>query len=162
MMLSKSCDYGVRAILYIAARSERQYIPIRELSDKLDISFHFLTKILQILTQKGLLHSFKGPKGGVRLAIPAQQISLYDVVTAIDGDKLFASGIIGLNACGDDHPCPLHQQWAPIRDQLENMFTSMSLADMAEKIQQQGLRLNDLLQTEMNTGMVPKVHIADK
>jgi Rrf2 family iron-sulfur cluster assembly transcriptional regulator len=157
MMLSKSCDYGLRAILVIASQSQRQFIPIRELSDKLGISFHFLTKILQILTLKGFLVSFKGPRGGVRLATEAKNISLRDIVVAIDGQDLFQSCILGLNACGDEHPCPLHQQWAPIRDQLETMFNTMTLADLADKIHQQGFRLTDLLQSEINPGQISKV-----
>ena len=67
MIFSKSCVYGLRAMIYLASIPREGYVSIKSLSDKLDISFHFLTKILQELTAAELMESMKGPKGGVRL-----------------------------------------------------------------------------------------------
>ena len=86
MILSKTCDYAMRAAFYIADQQDRNFVPIREVSEKLEISFHFLTKILQILTQKKIMTSFKGPNGGVTLARPADSILLTEIVKAIDDE----------------------------------------------------------------------------
>ena len=75
MLLSKSCVYGLRATLYLATKDRNEFTPIKRLSDKLEISFHFLTKILQQLTADGMLESFKGPNGGVRLTKPGDKIA---------------------------------------------------------------------------------------
>ncbi len=142
MILSKSCEYGIRAVLYLVSLGQEGHVSIRKLSDDLNISFHFLTKIFQKLTEVGLLHSLKGPHGGVRLAKPAGAISLRDLVVAIDGDGMFTQCVLGLPACGQDNPCPLHQQWAPQRSQIEGMFGKTTLADLAADINQLGLRLS--------------------
>jgi len=143
MLLTKTCDYGIRAAQYIAIHEDRQFVPIREISEKLNISFHFLTKILQILTQNNLMISFKGPNGGVALARPADQIKLKEIIVAIDGSDIFEKCVIGLEECNDEKPCPLHQEWAVIRSQIDDLFGHTSLADMAAKLKSEQFRLVD-------------------
>ena len=141
MLLSKSCVYGLRATLFLASNQDGAYTSIRKLSDKLDISFHFLTKILQQLTAVNLLESMKGPKGGVRLSRESQDISLLDIVTAIDGEELFQECVIGLPGCGKEKPCPLHNMWAHTRDDIQAMLEENTLLDMAEKGKEGNLRI---------------------
>lgn len=141
MLLSKSCVYGLRASLFLATMDEKDYMPIREISEKLDISFHFLTKILQQLTNAGLMESFRGPNGGVKLTRSATDINLLDIVEAIDGPELLTECALGLPGCGVDVPCPIHEKWAHTRDSIRVMLEHTSLTDMAEKAKREGLRL---------------------
>ena len=144
MLLSKSCEYGVRAVLYLVSHETERYVSIRKISKELDISFHFLTKIFQKLTQAGLMQSFRGPNGGIALARPADEITLRDIVIAIEGPELFKECVLGLPGCGDREPCPLHASWGVVREQLELMFASETLADFANKIQTLNFRLSSL------------------
>ncbi len=141
MLLSKSCEYGLRASLYLASISSDKYISIKKLSEKLDISFHFLTKILQELTAAGLLESMKGPKGGVRLSKASHKISLQEVVVAIDGIEIFTECVLGLPGCGSEKPCPMHSMWAETRDDIEEVFRTTTLKDMSKKGKQNDLRI---------------------
>lgn len=143
MLLSKSCVYGLRASLYLATREKGEFIPIKKMSDKLEISFHFLTKILQQLTADGLLESFKGPNGGVRLTKPGNKIALIDVVLAIDGPKLLTECALGLPGCGLKNPCPLHDKWAETRDSIREMLQNTTLKGLAEKGKLENLRLTE-------------------
>ncbi len=145
MILSNTCNYGIRAALYIAMNEDRKYVPIKEISEKLNISFHFLTKILQKLTQQNIMVSFRGPNGGVALAKPTSEISLLDIVYTIDGSQLFENCLLGLNQCDDSKPCPLHHKWAAVREKLYQAFLDTSLQEMANKIKQDNLRLTDLI-----------------
>jgi Rrf2 family protein len=131
-MLSKSCEYGLRATLYLASRNEDGYVPISTISDELNISFAFLTKILQKLNDAGLLTSQRGPKGGVALTRDADGVTLYDVVAAIDGEGLFQECVLGLPDCGNAEPCPLHEQWVEKRNQMETMFRQATLAELPD------------------------------
>lgn len=140
-MLSKSCEYGLRATLFLASLDRDGYVPIGTISDELDISFPFLTKIFQKLNDAELMDSQRGPHGGVSLTKSAEEITLFDIVVAIDGPDLFEECVLGLPGCGDEQPCPLHDRWGEKRDQVENMFRSMTLAEMAEKTQNADLRL---------------------
>ena len=144
MLLSKSAEYGIRATLYLASLNQDSYVSIRAISDELDISFHFLTKIFQKLTQAGLLRSFRGPNGGVALARPAGQITLMDLVTAIDGPGLFTECVLGLPGCGERKPCPLHETWGLERDRLAALFHNTDLAAMAADLETFDLRLKVL------------------
>lgn len=141
MLLSKSCVYGLRASLFLATHPNGKYTPIRELSEKLDISFHFLTKILQQLTADGILESFKGPNGGVRLTRPGSEVTLIEVVEAIDGDYLLTECALGLPGCGVMKPCPLHEKWAETRDSIREMLEETTLTELAQKGKTENLRL---------------------
>lgn len=132
MFLSKSCEYGIRATIYLTLLQEGEgYVSIRKVSEDLDISFHFLTKIFQKLTQAGLLISLKGPNGGVRLALDASSISLKDLIVAIDGEGVFSACVLGLPGCGEEKPCPLHDAWALERTNLSTLFGETNLAELA-------------------------------
>ncbi len=131
MILSKACSYGLRAVIYLARNGGPGYVPIRELAHEVGLSFHFLTKILQSMTAARLLESHKGPRGGVALARSADDISVYDVIVAIDGDGVFSQCILGLPDCGAGKPCPLHDQWALHRSRLEEMMRDETIAGLA-------------------------------
>lgn len=141
MLLSSSCVYGLRASLYLAANQNGEYVSIREMSDNLDISFHFLTKTLQQLTKAGLMESQKGPKGGVRLTKKGSNISLFEIVEAIDGRDLFTECALGLPGCGTEKPCPLHEQWAETRDSIRAMLEETNLVELAGKGKEMNLRI---------------------
>lgn len=141
MLLSKSCVYGLRASLYLASRQDGEYVPIRKMSDKLEISFHFLTKILQQLTAEGLMESFKGPNGGIRLNRDGSEIPLMDIVLAIDGPQLLTECALGLPGCGTKNPCPLHDKWAETRDSIREMLEQTTLTELVKKGKDENLRL---------------------
>ncbi len=142
-LISKSCEYGLRAALFIAARGDNGFVPIHDISRDLGISFHFLTKILQKLTQNGLLKSYRGPSGGIALARKAHDISLLEIVRAIEEHDIFSTCVLGLKNCGDSTPCPLHQHWARERTRIESSFGSMTLDKLSKPIANGTLRLTD-------------------
>lgn len=143
MLLSKSCVYGLRAALFLASNQNGEYISIREMSDKLDISFHFLTKILQQLTAFGLMESHKGPNGGVRLTRPGSEVTLFEIVVAIDGSDLFTECALGLPGCGTKRPCPLHDKWAVTRESIRGMLERTTLLELADKGRKMNLRITE-------------------
>lgn len=144
IMLSKSCIYALRAAIYIALQEEdEQHVSIRKIADELGISFHFLTKILQQLTEAGLLLSLRGPAGGVRLARPAKSITLLDIVLVIEGERFFSACLLGLPGCGIQAPCPVHEEWASTRKRLIRMFERSSLAKLAQEARSGNIRITD-------------------
>ncbi|WP_020401604.1 RrF2 family transcriptional regulator [Gracilimonas tropica] len=141
MLLSKSCVYGLRAALYLAAKNDGEYHSLREMSEELNISFHFLTKILQQLTSDGLMESYKGPNGGVKLSEKGKKATLFDMVIAIDGPGLFTQCALGLPGCGSQEPCPLHESWIDTRASIENMLRRTTLIKIAEEGKAKHFRL---------------------
>ena len=147
MLLSQRCEYGLRAALHLASAAPDAYVPIRDVSTALGIPYHFLAKIAQAMIQQGLLESTRGPNGGVRLARPANQIVLNDIVLALDGSAVFERCVLGLPGCGTQQPYPLHDQWMPARERVQSMFVQTTLEALATRIQTQGFRLADLTST---------------
>ncbi len=147
MFLSKSCLYGIRAAIYMASVEGNQFMSIRHISDTLDISFHFLTKILQTLTQDGIMSSYRGPNGGIMLARSPDAILLIDLVRSIDGDQIFTECFLGLPNCGNAVPCPVHDHWATIRTDIAQLLSTIKLSDLAARVNTFGHRLseNDIL-----------------
>jgi len=144
MIFSKTCNYALRASLYIVSQKNRDYIPIGEISDQLKISFHFLTKILQTLTNKEIMISFKGPKGGIKLAKSPQEITIYDIITAIDGTDIFEKCLLGLDDCHSSKPCPFHEQWEEMRENLKHIFQNNTLEILSNRMETENLRISDL------------------
>lgn len=141
-VLSKGCVYGLRALLYLVSeKPQEEYVSIREISEELDISFHFLTKTFQSLTQKGILRSYRGPNGGVALARPPGKIFLTDIILTLEGEDFFDKCLLGLAGCGQAAPCPVHDFWISHKAELRVEFESTSLADMGRKINREKLRL---------------------
>jgi Rrf2 family iron-sulfur cluster assembly transcriptional regulator len=140
-MLSSSTVYAIRASIYIAAHKEKEYIPISTIAEKLEISFHFLTKILQKMTRSGLMISYRGPNGGVTFTKPTDKIFLIDIVDAVETNPVFTECLLGIPGCGDREPCPVHDDWGPIREQLRTKFEATSLSGLAKKVSEFNERL---------------------
>ncbi|HEX6982620.1 MAG TPA: Rrf2 family transcriptional regulator [Balneolaceae bacterium] len=143
MLLSKSCIYGLRASLLLASSQNGAYISISEMSEKLDIPFHFLTKILQKLSAASLMESHRGPNGGVRLAKPGEEISLLNIVFAIDGHELLTQCVLGLPGCGIEKPCPMHDMWSEKKEKIAQMLESTTLLELGQDVRNGRLRITD-------------------
>ncbi len=144
MLFSQSCIYGIRAALLVAIRSQKDsdsFTPIRMIAEELNVSFYFLTKILQTLTKARIMESYKGPNGGVRMAMASEDIYLIDIIEAFDEDKVFDSCLLGLPGCRDDDPCPLHKEWKKSKGQLQKVFQRTSLAKLTKEADRLMFRL---------------------
>ena len=144
MIYSRPCEQAIRALAYLAQRSDRRSAQAREIAAAENIPAPVLGKILQELVRKGLLESRRGPGGGFRLARRPELITLRDVVAALDGLDQFLECAVGLASCDDDAPCPLHDTWKGLRSQLLTYLETTNLAAMASAI----LRKKELLQPQ--------------
>lgn len=135
-MLSNTTRYAIRAVIYLALNNESSTkIGIKQISKELDIPTPFLGKILQSLAKHKLLSSTKGPHGGFGLAKDPFQISLMDIVEIIDGLDNFNSCILGLPSCTEDNAhCPIHKNYAGIREQLKNLFSTETIGELCKRI----------------------------
>jgi len=144
MLFSRSCVYGIRALIYLALDDSRPYISIKELSNNLDISFHFLTKTLQILSHNQIVISAKGTKGGVALNRLPEKINVYDIAVAIDGAAVFDECVLGLPGCADDNPCPMHAIWRVTKEELRQQLISANLKILSKDLRNGKIRLSDV------------------
>ncbi len=133
VIFSKKCEYGMQAVLYLAAQEKGILTSAEEFSKVLKIPREFISKILQNLRESGLIHSSKGKSGGFGLAKDPSRIKLIDVVAAIDGLDIFNSCVLGFPECSPDHPCPVHETWGVLRTQTYDMLSSETVDKVKEK-----------------------------
>lgn len=131
-MLSNTCKYGLRAIVYIAGKSNNgEKIGIKKISADLELPMPFLAKILQSLAKKKILLSSKGPNGGFSLARPSKEIYLIEVVKAIDGDDVFSRCVMHNDNCKsidkNKIACALHGDYVKQRRSIEIVFENKSV-----------------------------------
>lgn len=137
-MFSKTCEYGIRAMIYISQKSaDGQKVGIKEIAQAIDSPEHFIAKILQDLNRKRLVMSAKGPNGGFYLET-GSPVTLADIVKTIDGEKLFVNCGLGLGYCSEAMPCPIHHDFKKIRCDITDMLHNSKLADF-----------NDLLKSNL-------------
>ncbi|MBS1659986.1 MAG: Rrf2 family transcriptional regulator [Bacteroidetes bacterium] len=129
-MFSKACEYAIRALLFVAQKSkDGSKVGIKEIAKGIDSPEHFIAKILQDLSRKGLVLSQKGPSGGFYLDDSTLNISLADVVRTVDGDSIFSGCALGLKQCSETKPCPLHHEFKRIRDDISEMLQTAKLGE---------------------------------
>lgn len=131
MVLSRSTEYAIRALTFLAQQPPGKLSGAREISEAEGIPMPFLWKILQLLARKKLIRSFKGIHGGYELALPPDQVALHDVLLATDGADFSGHCVLGLPECSEAQPCPLHETWKQVRSQLVGMFEHTTLGDLA-------------------------------
>lgn len=135
-MFSKSCEYGLRAVLFIAQSSlSGTKVSLVEIAQEIDSPSAFTAKILQQLSKAKIVESTKGPTGGFLISKEnLKKETLADVVTVLDGDKVFNGCGLGLTQCDDQFPCPVHDQFLKVRTELKAMLENTNLNDLAIKI----------------------------
>jgi Rrf2 family protein len=136
-MFSKTCEYAIRAVIFIAQKSkDGGKVGIKEIAKGIDSPEHFIAKILQDLGRQGLVQSMKGPHGGFFLDKNNLRYSLADVVKAIDGDRLFSGCGLGLKMCSEKMPCPIHDEFKKIRADISAMLENAKLGEFNEALEQ--------------------------
>ena len=118
MEISRRTDYGVRLILDLAALPDGERASTQEIAERQDIPAPFLAKIISQLSLSGLVNTHRGAGGGVRLARPASEINLLQVIEALDGPVRLNRCVLDPGVCPRDQTCPVHRVWARAQEHL--------------------------------------------
>jgi Rrf2 family iron-sulfur cluster assembly transcriptional regulator len=137
-MLSNSCRYGIRAVIYIASQtSGDNMIGIKQISADLDLPTPFLAKILQQLAKQKILNSSKGPHGGFSLLKNPANITLLDIVNTIDGYDTFTNCVMHKGTCegvaSEKKICPLHEDYEKTRAALIKLFSNKTIDELVKQ-----------------------------
>ena len=132
-MFSKACEYAIKASSYIALQSlQGRRVSLKDIAEEIESPVAFTAKTLHQLARAGLLDSLKGPSGGFQIEKNRiDEIKLSDIVLAIDGSSIYEGCGLGLAQCNESKPCPLHEKFAIVRDELKQMLENTSLFELA-------------------------------
>jgi Rrf2 family transcriptional regulator, iron-sulfur cluster assembly transcription factor len=132
VIFSKKCELALQAVLFLSAKDRNKPYNAGQISAKLKVPKEFVSKVLQTLTNNGIVGSRKGKSGGFYLEKDPSEIRLIDIVIAIDGLEIFHKCVLGFRGCSYEKPCPVHSKWGRLRDQTYKMLSEQSLADLRD------------------------------
>ncbi|MGB5418277.1 RrF2 family transcriptional regulator [Algibacter sp.] len=135
-MFSKACEYGIKAAIFIATKSfEGKRVSPKEIANEINSPQAFTAKILQALVKHNVVNSVKGAYGGFEIdKNDINRIKLFQIVNAIDGDSIYNGCGLGLETCDENHPCPVHDKFKSVREELKYMLENTSLEELALNI----------------------------
>lgn len=133
VIFSKTCELGLQAVLFLSIKKEKRIFTATEVSKELKVPKEYISKVMQILTESGIIGSKKGKNGGFYLAKSPSQIKLIEIVEAIDGLEIFNNCVLGFPGCSSDNPCPVHEKWGKLREDAYKMLSNETLEQLKEK-----------------------------
>jgi Rrf2 family protein len=132
-MLSRTGEYALRAVLYLAGRAGDSSVPADDIAAAIHVPRNYLSKTLHRLAKRGVLKSVRGPRGGFRLARPAQAILVADVVSEFDHITASPWCLMGGRLCDPTNPCIAHERWLEWTGYMHRMLDRTTVADFLSK-----------------------------
>lgn len=133
VIFSKKCELALQAVLYLSVKKQNVIVSAIEVSKELKVPKEFVSKVLQLLTDSGIVGSKKGKNGGFYLAKRPANIKLIDIVEAIDGLEIFNKCVLGFPGCSISEPCPVHDKWGKLREDAYKMLSEETLEQLKGK-----------------------------
>lgn len=135
MMLSSRARYGVRAMFQLACHRGEGPVALRTVAEEQDLSLAYLEQIVGILRRQGLVESVRGRHGGYQLTRPPQEISVGEIICALEG-PVFVSACAepdpDFEECGRGEFCVSRLLWMRVHRQIQEVFDTVTLADLCE------------------------------
>jgi len=131
MNFSKTTEYALRIMRFMAMDEKRLYSS-NEVFNSLTIPFRYLRKLLILLSKNGLLVSVQGKNGGYRIAKNLSSISLLDIIQTVGDDQITNNCFFGFEGCAFEKKCAIHDKWAAVREHINDVLSSTTLAELKE------------------------------
>lgn len=135
-LISQGAQYAISAIIAISKHKEDGAVSASYLSKSLDCPTAYLSQVLAKLKEPGILKSQRGLNGGVYLAKPASDITMMDVIAAIDGTEFFDKCFMGIQGCGNVEPCPFHTFWSAERKKIAKWLEETTFEQVDQNMSQ--------------------------
>ena len=130
-LYSKGCQYALRALTFVVADRSKDRFQARDICEKAEIPEYFTRKVLQSLVQGGFLEAHRGPGGGYSLTRDPSEITLLEVIKAVEGEHTYDHCVLGFTECGRANPCPLHDIWMHSKATLLENLSKTTLDQLA-------------------------------
>lgn len=132
MRLTRAGEYAVRCVMCLAKNGTDKIVSRHEVSASGNIPPHFLAKIAQQLSRAGIIEILQGARGGYRLLIPPEKLSLLDVIEAIIGEIFLNDCVVRPESCHASSSCAVNSVWLKARDQLRQTLDQVTFAELIE------------------------------
>lgn len=132
MQITRETDYAIRCVCYLA-RKKDQVVMVDEIARAREIPKSFLAKILQRLKKARIVKSYRGMAGGFQLARKAGEISLLDIIEAIEGPVVMNRCSVAGKVCNFSDTCSVHPVWVGLRKTVESRLRKYDIASLARR-----------------------------
>lgn len=133
MQITREGDYGIRSVLYLSRQPFKKISFVNEISEEYRIPRSFLAKILQKLVKAKLVRSYRGVKGGFSLAKQAREITILDVIEAIEGKIHLNICLQDKKKCSFSRHCPVHPVWSTVQIRFTEILKKINFEDLARQ-----------------------------
>lgn len=131
LALSRTSGYAIAALSRLPGPGDSWRLA-RDLAVSSGVPQAYLSSILNALARNGIIRAKRGYRGGFALTRPAEQISVLQVVEAVEGRAWREGCLLGLSECSDERACPSHKFWKTKKNMIERYLRSLTLAQVAE------------------------------
>ena len=133
MRLTRAGEYAVSCVLFLASQGQGKVCNRKTIAKAMDIPNQFLSKIAQQLSHAGIIEVIQGSKGGLRLAVSPDQVSLLEVVEAVIGEIFLNDCILRPDSCDRSNACAAHSVWEKARNQLRNTLREATFTKLMQE-----------------------------
>lgn len=130
MKLSTRGRYGLRAICYIAENQYKGYIPVSEISEKLNLSENYLEQLVRMLKKDGLIISSRGPKGGYKINSDLNKVTIGQILRSLEGDMTTSECVSGKYICNDK--CDAYDLFTKLDYLINSAIDSITLENIVK------------------------------
>lgn len=132
-LIRRDTDYALRALVYLADRHD-EVVSTAAIASAQDVPLDFLRKLFQKCAQRDLVVAHRGPKGGFSLGRAPDEITVEDVVEALQGPITISKCILGKEECAKSDVCPLRKRWLKIGNEISEFMAGITLQDLADEL----------------------------
>lgn len=132
MRLTKAADYAIRCIHYLVAQERGRVVPRKEIAKEMQIPNQFLSKIAQQLSHAKFIEIVQGAAGGYRLLVPANQLSMLDVVEVMVGELVLHDCVLMPHTCFQSSNCSIRKVWVRVRNQMRETLRQTTFEQILE------------------------------
>ncbi len=144
MLISRTSQYAIQSMIYIATQAPGTPVLSREVAEKLQVPAAYLAKIMQLLSKGGLVTSFRGRLGGFCLREEPEKIDLMRILLITEGPDFTKDCVLGLKVCSDETACPMHTKWKPIKEEIIRLLHQQTLSMLSEAVLSGKYRISDI------------------
>jgi Rrf2 family iron-sulfur cluster assembly transcriptional regulator len=129
-MLSRTAEHALRATILLARQDADRPLSAEAIATGLDAPRNYMGKTLGLLANRGIVVSSPGRKGGYRLAVPADELSVAQIIDAVDRPRRRRMCLLGDRPCDDNNPCIAHQRWSAVLDDFRSHIEGLTIAHL--------------------------------
>lgn len=144
MIFPRSSQYGIQALVFLAAQPAGAYVMCREMAGELGLPLPYLSKLMLQFARGGIVESSRGRLGGFRLVRCPADLSLKEIIALTGGERQMKECLLGFKDCFDETACAMHCEWRPVKEVLFQLLEEQSVGTLAQAVTDGRCQLREL------------------